>query len=1453
MSLFLHLRDTVFRVKDQAALPVPLDPDLLFIAENAKQSNIIQQLYRTQMERNRSRGPFGDAFKEEDHPRGQPSNAGQFAKTTGKTGEANGGNTEGRKETGTNTGGAGQGGTRSPSAAQSSAKEAASGRPKLTGLPDEPMLLGDSYYVPGPLGRSHDAAEEYMKAAGLKYDPPHQYVTVDDAEATQIADAFDKMKHDPDDPKVKAAYAALVKETLAQWRVIKKTGLKVQWIKAGEEDPYVASLNLIPMDARENNHMWEFPTELGYGTDDPTARHNNPMLQPTDEVIDGHKCVVNDIFRIVHDYFGHFKDGVGFTDDGEENAWRSHAAMYSPLARGAMTSETRGQASWVNHGPHGKTNYGAEPGDIIYAPQKIGLMPPWTWEGVTRDAEWEEHKHPRDEDGKFSSGAGATSPTGKTAKESWEEEPPKESPKSSKEAPKGLPKSLRDQLDIGGYRFEETENPDADYGRHIFRAPGKPGQRVEYAINDWGEGRYWEHVDENANRRYSGYGNLSLIGHLKRYEKGEVFDSKFAKAFGDKLFKTDMGFKPYIESDTAVTFQNVTGDQIFIYKDYGKATQENAKWKIINGDTHQSYNEGAGWDDLHENLKMLKDQHEGEKREADRKWSHTVEEYTSVASDMMKALGYPPAKLTIEREPYTFTLNGSKRYAAGVASLATGEVVLYPEHLSYDGIRGVTAHEVMHQKFQAALNEYDVEREAIRDDERGDRYTGVLQGSGEVAKEFAEDYPVYATLYPLMMGDMNSSRFNELQKSDGVTGYSREWWQEFESGKAKWQQAFHETLAEMAYLEVTNPAKLKEVAKPWRDLYREVTLLYKDQEKRKWRKAERKQEREREPEKIAASPAPTPTGTTHPAVTQLAHALAQVLNLSDRAFRDFDPAEHPHAPKGAPEGAGGQFVSKAEAGGGGAKTETSTESAKIESRPKSDSPKSSHINKPLLPGSKKSHPATISTRRPTYKGAPEGDKYRQVDVAAMKEHKPKETENEKAAVEANFDHDTKLFSETEHYPNFRPGEFDGMTPDERVRHAVDHMKSNLKFLYDNVDEEVHDQGPLWYEGAHRMADEAAKKYKIPLQSATGVYAALSPQALWDENAHFAKHVLEIYFDHADHAWDDKMEKTAQRIWKPKDKPLLDSIKDKKLSELTNPAAKAMWIRTYDETHMERHFEALSPDGHELGYKYKSPVSGNPLPARWKSLSPITNAVLCIESNGDRDIISPAMGDRHKVRSFYNNILDPDSDNGDVTIDTHAAGAALLRPSSQTDVYVMHMFGKGPSTKAESEALNYHGTSGNSYTGMSGLYPIYAQAYRELAEELHIKPRVLQSITWEAKRRLFGEPTKQESRQAKQDVELAWRNYRDGKSTLEETQTKVLRIGRALAEKEKGDAKPSDSGDSGFYEGARYTGDARQFHQRQLGRGATRSLDARGRGRATRGVASGARLLWRNARLAVFLR
>jgi hypothetical protein len=82
----------------------------------------------------------------------------------------------------------------------------------------------------------------------------------------------------------------------------------------------------------------------------------------------------------VHDYFGHITEGVGFRADGEENTWRKHAAMFTPLARRALTTETRGQNSWVNYGPYAEFNKTANGGDTQYAPQKVGLLPEWASE-----------------------------------------------------------------------------------------------------------------------------------------------------------------------------------------------------------------------------------------------------------------------------------------------------------------------------------------------------------------------------------------------------------------------------------------------------------------------------------------------------------------------------------------------------------------------------------------------------------------------------------------------------------------------------------------------------------------------------------------------------------------------------------------------------------------------------------------------------------------------------------------------------------------------------------------------------------------------------------------------------------------------------------------------------------------------------------------------------------------
>ncbi len=261
-----------------------------------------------------------------------------------------------------------------------SSRVQAAAAPSLTGLPSKVKIPGVGEREFGPWQEARDVASSYMAKAGLPYNPPRTYAKVDKERAERVAAAFEEMKHDPQDPAVKASYQAMINETLAQWEAIKATGLKVEPVPAGAPDPYEASPRLAQIDAMENNHLWFFQTDNGFGNNvtgfDPK---DNPLLELTGEVINGHKMRANDVFRIVHDYFGHFKEGVGFRADGEENAWRQHSSMYSPQARGAMTTETRGQNSWLNFGPYGEKNRTAKTGDTVFADQKIGLLPEWIW------------------------------------------------------------------------------------------------------------------------------------------------------------------------------------------------------------------------------------------------------------------------------------------------------------------------------------------------------------------------------------------------------------------------------------------------------------------------------------------------------------------------------------------------------------------------------------------------------------------------------------------------------------------------------------------------------------------------------------------------------------------------------------------------------------------------------------------------------------------------------------------------------------------------------------------------------------------------------------------------------------------------------------------------------------------------------------------------------------------
>jgi hypothetical protein len=198
-----------------------------------------------------------------------------------------------------------------------------------------------------PLKQALDIAKSYMKSIGKEYSPVEKITKLDEGLSKRISDAYDKMKDDPTNPEVKAAYEVMAKETLDQYDAITAKGYKLE---INNNEPYSSSEDMIN-DLRDNNRMKIFSTESGFGEEPITdkQREENILLKDSGRKdANGETLLVNDVFRFVHDFFGHAKLGNSFGPIGEENAWRVHSEMYSPEAKKAMTSETRGQNSWVN-------------------------------------------------------------------------------------------------------------------------------------------------------------------------------------------------------------------------------------------------------------------------------------------------------------------------------------------------------------------------------------------------------------------------------------------------------------------------------------------------------------------------------------------------------------------------------------------------------------------------------------------------------------------------------------------------------------------------------------------------------------------------------------------------------------------------------------------------------------------------------------------------------------------------------------------------------------------------------------------------------------------------------------------------------------------------------------------------------------------------------------------------
>lgn len=202
-----------------------------------------------------------------------------------------------------------------------------------------------------PVHEVQVGARAYSRQVGLyvPHSEDYGHISVHEPASRRIADAYDAMPEF--DKHALPAYHAMRDETRRQFDHMTKPrsrgGMGIN-VEVTQQDPYGSK--------GANSIIGELRDDV----------MNNNRIKVMSTATTGEHAVFsnddNDKFRAVHDVFGHLGSGRGIDMHGEEAAFQKHSRMFSPLARQAMATETRGQNAALHK--HGE-----------FQEQKIGLLP----------------------------------------------------------------------------------------------------------------------------------------------------------------------------------------------------------------------------------------------------------------------------------------------------------------------------------------------------------------------------------------------------------------------------------------------------------------------------------------------------------------------------------------------------------------------------------------------------------------------------------------------------------------------------------------------------------------------------------------------------------------------------------------------------------------------------------------------------------------------------------------------------------------------------------------------------------------------------------------------------------------------------------------------------------------------------------------------------------------------
>ena len=332
-------------------------------------------------------------------------------------------------------------------------------------------------------------------------------------------------------------------------------------------------------------------------------------------------------------------------------------------------------------------------------------------------------------------------------------------------------------------------------------------------------------------------------------------------------------------------------------------------------------------------------------------------------------------------------------------------------------------------------------------------------------------------------------------------------------------------------------------------------------------------------------------------------------------------------------------------------------------------------------------------------------------------------------------------------------------PKELIGMVQGRMEDNLNFTLNRhrgeSQKEIDKRSPQWYSASSKMNKGFAKNEGVREDTAHAVTASLSPQTAWPINTSMSERIIHTYKQKSHHPFSPEMHSFVDKILATptadgKESNLqkhMSEIRGRGYHELPTMEHKAAWTRAYDESHHNQSYREPLPDG-GFSKDFIKNENGKEAKMQWGSLENIAKALSVLESEdkmkSDKShteahhlgVISAAVGKKPKVRSFYNNLSQPDApptaagEMPDVTADIHASADAYGRADLTS---MLHTSPKIKKERAEFSrdfgGMVMGGAPSSKKSGSVGLYPIVTQAITNVGKKIDLRGNQAQSKLW----------------------------------------------------------------------------------------------------------------------------